>query len=256
MESIYFPVQLAENAEGLFFEERIINRLLAIGFLPDNVQIDLIADEGGWETLDQLTAVLTISYRTGDQRRKLTLLGTAVVPPPPVTPEALCKLIERRNVFLRQLGIRSVILRAENGVVYHKKVVPLIEVLGLIPKGNQRLNLLSQCAKVAGIIDVNFWKIPHPELDSIGSWNQVTDIIDISDSEEVAFHRNFLEAFGVYEDDLYWMEIRRSPIAFRGPKAFAGSWCWEKLSDILAGDERSQIYPFYLQSKRADRLVH
>jgi hypothetical protein len=256
MESLYFPTQLAKDGRGVFFEERIISRIFELGVLSNDAQIDLIEDCGGWSTLNELTAALTVHYTNGSKKNKVTLLGTALVPFPPVTPEILCEFIEKRIAFLKEIGIRPSVLRVENGVVYHRKVVPFTSALQVIAKGDQRCNLLYQCAEIAAILDANFWHKALPKLD-LWEEGQFSDYLEISSPDDVILRKSFLDALGVDGSDIYWTEFKRSSRIFLGSGVPPGKWCWNLLSEKLEQEERIDVYEKYLTFKQeVNKLTH
>jgi len=123
----YLPTQLAKEGRGVFFEERVGQRLATLGLVTGDADIQTIEDEGGWANLDELTATLRVTFMHEGTLRGAELLATALVPFPPMTPTALCALIEERSRFFSALGIRSAVLLAERGVTFHRGLLPSVD---------------------------------------------------------------------------------------------------------------------------------
>ena len=256
VESIYLPTQLAKDGIGLFFEERLVQRIFDLGAVPPRAQVLQIKDNGGWGTLDELTASLTALYITDNQEHTVTLLGTALVPSPPVTPESLCLAIEKMTALLTKMGIPSSILRAEKGVVYHKKMTPLLEALKMIEDEKERRGLLFQCAEIAGLLDGDFLgkAVLSKEL---GPFEWFDQYVEVSNPDDAVIERRFLDALAVDGCRVYWTEFRTGLRPFRGHGTNRGGWCWNTLAEELDENERMDCYSIYFASRnRSHEIAH
>jgi hypothetical protein len=121
-DSLFLPVELARYGSGVFFQERIANRLRQIGLIETDDEVLLIEDLGGWNSIAELTASVAVNVtRHGEQRREV-LLAHALIPAPPIRPEGLSTAVDGRRRALASLGIRTSVLTCIPGVIYERAV--------------------------------------------------------------------------------------------------------------------------------------
>jgi len=184
LDSLYLPTQLAKDGRGVFFEERIIDRLLELGFLGKDDHVDKIFDLGGWETIDCLCAKLDVklSRNNGVDLTK-RLHATALVPMPPLRPEELTRVIQQRVSLLKLLGVKTSVLEARDGIVYETYMPYSIgEALAAFPSMQEKL--FEQLANMSAFVDSRALEMVTLNLNDT-SQTEFSDIIFISDLGEL-----------------------------------------------------------------------
>ena len=152
----YLPVLLSKKGKGIFFEERIINRIKELKFIKTDDKVLKIIDSGGWEDINNLTAKLEIVVGSKDKTYSSYLLADALVPCPPVRPEELSDKIQKRMNFLKSFGIMTAVLHAEDGVVYRMKIdIAFREFIKkkLYVNDENLISILSSAAEIAALTD-------------------------------------------------------------------------------------------------------
>ena len=152
-DSMYLPIELAHDGKGVFLDDRIIDRVMTLGLIPPTAQITSISDEGGWDTIEDLTARVAFEYTLHAASATARLLATALLSLPPVRPEDLTTAISAECSLLHRYGIASCILGAEKGVVYWRAAPPIKQMLSSQCTENERRSRLIQCVELATICD-------------------------------------------------------------------------------------------------------
>lgn len=213
----YLPVQLAKDGKGIFFEERIIDRLKQIKFLNDFELIDKIYDKGGWEDLSNLTAKLDIKIKGSKKEIKKTLLVTALVPAPPVKPEKLSKAIENRRLIMNLINIPTSVIFADDGLIY--EIFLPYTLRKYLVEINDKLDnekVITQTSRIAALLDFGILDYAKTVLD-IENYQDISDFIEISSIEDVALldNINFLDVLRTDGDIVYWSELKRDIRIFK-----------------------------------------
>lgn len=147
------PTILAREGNGVFYDERLEDRLRSLGLLANGETLHRVTDRGGWEDLQHLIARVDIEVRDGSALSIRSLLATALVPTPPVTPRDMTQLIRERVGFLRLLEIRCSILDARNGIVYERLIPRGLREFFASVQVQEKLPVVREAARLAAIID-------------------------------------------------------------------------------------------------------
>jgi len=236
--SVYFPVQLANDGCGIFFDERLISRLHTLGLLDPSDHVDYIVDKGGWGSLDSLTASIEVQLRTSHGPRRRVLLGTALVPPPPVRPEQMAAVLESYRLSLLAAGLRSCVLAINDAVVYHRYVTPLISALSNESPHEFRKCIISQAVAFAAFIDsgrATTTSLPNDACDML----VYTDPWSSDDDIHTA---DLISSLGVDDMQVFWSSFSAPPSSLRaGPNS-----CWKSLAPALHHAEYDHAWHAYL----------
>lgn len=217
--ALYLPTQLAKDADhGIFFEDRLVARLHTLGAVPPAATVVAMDDDGGWQSLATLQARLDVSFVSDDGKPAgVSVLGTALVPPPPVRPGDVASAARARAEFLGRFGVPTSLLAAEEGVLYSVRTEDFDSAVAS-RSGPERVSLVVQAAEIAAVLDSDFWTLQPPKI--VTEWGQFSDVIAVG-LENAATARvrgnDALTAVGVAGDLVVWSEFTRSPGAFRVP---------------------------------------
>lgn len=213
---VYLPVQLAKDGEGIFFEERIANRLIQMRLIRKDDEIITIRDRGGWEDLNNLTARVDVNIKRKETILTETLLATALVPSPPVTPQNLSEVIQKRKGFLNLLEIPTSVLEASAGLVYERLIPYSIKEYLVNPnKGIKKI--IRETALIAAVLDSGCFNMANVRI-KVDGISEITDIVEISNATNIdnAFHLNFVEVLKTDGKTVFWADLYRN-LAEYGP---------------------------------------
>jgi len=215
---VYLPVQLAKDGKGIFFEERIENRLIEIGFIRKSDEIITIIDRGGWENLQNLTARMDVDIKREKNIITETLLVAALVPMPPVKPGNLSKVIQQRKSFLNLLEIPTSVLEASEGLVYERSIPYPIGKYIANPQNKNIKKIVRETALIAAILDSDCFNIANIKI-KIDGFNGITDLVEISNYSSIdnEFHFNFIDVLKTDGNSVFWTNLYRN-LAEYGPK--------------------------------------
>jgi hypothetical protein len=193
MEAIYLPNQLAQDGDGVFFDERIEDRLRSLGVVPAGADIVLVEDLGGWTSIHTLDARVGVRFVDGDQWVERVLIGSALAPAPPVTIRQLEEEYRRRDTLFAAARIPTTVLLIERGVLYHLASDPLPTP---IPE-----SIVEQLGELGA------------RLDSLAlgkhSFRQLVGPFDIGIGGDPIDVAQDLSAFGLLADRVVWSDVRR-----------------------------------------------
>lgn len=207
---VYLPTQLAEDGDGIFLDERIVDRLTKIGLLaPDDV-VQTMVDKGGWKSIDDLVARLDVEVVCDSRTRTEVLLATALAPAPPVRPEELSRAIQQRKSFLRLIGISTSVLDAKDGVVYERRIPQtLSEYLNETSNPN-RISLTEQAARITAMLDAGCFDVSNVEIKT-GTERGIRDYIE-APTEAAGWRMlapSFVEVLKTDGTDVFWSNLSR-----------------------------------------------
>ena len=206
----YLPVQLAKDGSGIFFEERIVDRLINLGFLLKSDKIISIQDGGGWEDLNNLTASLSVKYDHEGIVLEETIYAKALVPFPPMRPETLSGLIERRRLILELLNIATTILEASEGLVYERSLpFSVRQYIGNIDNTNIK-DVLYSTVKIAvqlddGYLDNAITNFKIDDQNEISDYYEISSISDIVEDSDM----NLLSVLKTDGVEVFWADLSR-----------------------------------------------
>jgi hypothetical protein len=212
---------LSKDGDGIFFDERIIDRLKKLNLISEQDEVISIKDYGGWDTLDNLTAEIEVTVRSLSKPTKIRLYGEALVPAPPITPDFLCNIIIARKLFLEKFGILSSVIEAEKGVVYCRgKNVPIKKYLN-IGEDKNLANIVTQLSELAAIVDNRFFanEFNIKELTDKYIFEDYLEIVDLNFS----IYPSFLDALETDSKKVFWKDLNRALNKYFDPQNTNGS---------------------------------
>lgn len=230
----YLPTLLAKDGEGIFFEERIMNRVVALGLLSNKDELVRLADLGGWQDLAHTIARLEVTARRSGRTIKETLVAIALTPLPPVTPEALSQFIGQQRAYLRLLDIETSVLASYGGVQYMRHVpFAISEYSNNVSSSNLR-EIVREVARLAALLDAGCFddtriRLATPDFGEISDYVEVSDV----DSASSALHLDYLQVLRTDGERVYWSDLRRRLSSYRGEYSNAClarlmQWCPQK----------------------------
>jgi hypothetical protein len=214
-ESVYLPVQLAKDGRGVFFDERLVNRLIAIRFLEKDDEVTRIVDNGGWQDINNLTASLDVEFRREGRSLAQTLLATALTPAPPVKPEVLSEAIRQRKQLLNLLEVTTSVLESEAGVVYEMSIPYLVaEYISSASNPNVR-TVISNAARIAAILDSRHFNFSDIRMEGL---DKISDYFDFgkNSSRPTTLDLNFVDALKTDGESVFWTKLDRNLTNYLG----------------------------------------
>lgn len=209
--SNYLPVELSKDGEGVFFEERIINRLVQIGLIEEGDEVIRIIDRGGWENIQNLTATIDIHFQHCDKVMTETLNVTALMPSQPVRPEKLSAIIEQRRLFLKLLKISTTILKSSNGLIYERDIPYSVKKYISSDKNKNVKKIIEETIRIASIVNSGAFDMTNVGY-KIKEFEGITDYYEISSETDIALDSDF-NLFNVLKTDgekVYWADLSRN----------------------------------------------
>ena len=214
-ESEYLPTLLAKQGSGVFFEERLVSRLVELELIHRSDDVIEIVDKGGWSTLNELTAKISVEFRRSEQTQLETLEATALVPSPPVSVQGLTKVMRQRRAYLRLLDVPTSVLDCCDGVVFARGLLyPATD----IPWGHVEdpLGIIADASRVSALLD--FGCFDATRIRMAGSeYGDIDDYFEVSDVDSAidTLEPEWLAAFGTDGHRLFWADLRRALNAYR-----------------------------------------
>lgn len=228
----YLPTQLAEDGDGVFFDERMVSSLYRIGAVPPDAQILRINDLGGWESIDRLDAYLRITFEVRGERRERMLIGSALVPSPPVTIAEWEGVLRKRRSLLETAGIPTNVLSIERAVLYALQPTRLIYIDSL--EADDRDRVLQELGAVCRRLDEA--ENPLGGQDAVYGEDLIRVLGLLVDLGSMHAGRSselgVLEFLGLVETRVAWADIRIPPLPYIGHSRSDSDSCYAALMGV------------------------
>ncbi|MFN8531946.1 MAG: hypothetical protein U0556_00160 [Dehalococcoidia bacterium] len=204
------PTLLAREGNGIFYDERLEDRLRGLGLLANGETLCRVIDRGGWEDLQHLVARVDVEVRVGAELSTRSLLATALVPAPPVTPSDVSRLVRERVGFLRLLDIQCSVLDARNGVVYERLISRGLREFCESVEVQEKQQVVREAARLAAIIDSGGFDRANVKVPA-GEFGDVEDVLEFVGGISQDFPRpRVADALRVDGNHVVWVKWDRN----------------------------------------------
>lgn len=228
----YLPSQLAEEGDGVYFDERIVSSLRRIGAIPSRARVLAINDLGGWDDLDRLDADLQVIFEVDGVQYDRMLVGSALVPLPPVTIPQWEKVLRARRSLLERSGIPTNVLSIERAVLYARRTASLAYIDSM--EADNQGRVLLELGKICRRLDEAAGPLRgQSAVDDEGTGSALGMWADLG-AERSAGASEFgvLGRLGLVDTIVVWSDIRFPPLPYTRHSSSDRDSCYTALMDL------------------------